>query len=105
MSKKSKDVRSRGMDWTLVSQNVAIGVAVVILHELAFRMGLGGLPLVGLLFAYFMPMAFVGIMTYFRSHQRTRGQAIAEGVFAACIFLIVMSLVFGLLSLINPPAP
>jgi len=105
MSKKSKGVKPRGMDWVLVSQNVAVGVAVVILHELAFRMGLGGLPLVGVLFAFFMPVAFVGIMTYFRSQQRTRGQAIAEGVFAACIFLIVMSLVFGLLTLFNPPAP
>jgi hypothetical protein len=104
MSKKGKEVRSRGMNWGLVSQNVAIGVAIVILHDLAFRMGLSTLPLVGLLFAYFTPLAFIGIMTYFRSEQRTRGQAIAEGVFAACIFLLALLAVLALYGFLNPPA-
>jgi len=90
------------MDWVLVSQNVAIGVAVVILGQLAWAARLDELPLVGVLFASFMPLAFVGIMTYFRSEQRTRGQAIAEAVFAGCIFLVVMTLVYALFSFFSP---
>jgi hypothetical protein len=103
MSKKSGDAR-RGMDWVLVSQNVAIGVAVVILHQLAFGMGLIQLPLVGVLFAYFMPLAFVVLMTYFRSEQRTKGQAVAEGIFAGFIFLAVILLVSALLSFLGAQA-
>lgn len=92
MAKKSKDARS-GMNWVLVSQNVAIGVAVVILSQLAWALRLQELPLVGVLFGSLMPLAFVVIMTYFRSEQRTKGQAIAEGIFTGCIFLVVMTLV------------
>jgi hypothetical protein len=103
MAKKSGDTRS-GMGWTLVSQNVAIGVAIVILHDLAAGMGLRVLPLVGMLFFYFMPMAFVVVMTYFRSEQRTKGQAVAEGLFAGFIFLIVMFLVSAIFSLLTPSA-
>lgn len=103
MSKKSGDARS-GMNWVVVSQNVAIGVTVVILGQFAWALRLHELPLVGVLFASFMPLAFVVIMTYFRSEQRTKGQAIAEGVFAGCIFLVVMTLVSVLFSLLSPPA-
>lgn len=103
MAKKSGDTRS-GMGWTLVSQNVAIGVAIVILGWLAFMLGLHQLPLVGVLFGNFAPLAFVVVMTYFRSEQRTRGQAIAEGVFAGCIFLIVMTLVSAVFSYFTPAA-
>jgi hypothetical protein len=101
MAKKSGDTRS-GMGWTLVSQNVAIGVAIVILGWLAFMLGLHQLPLVGVLFGNFAPLAFVVVMTYFRSGQRTKGQAIAEGVFAGCIFLVVMILVSALFSFFTP---
>ncbi len=104
MSKKSKDVQSRGMNWVLVSQNVAIGVAVVILGQFAWALRLHELPLVGVVFASFIPLTFVVITTYFRSEQRTKGQAIAEGVFAGCIFLVVVTLVYGLFSLLSPPA-
>jgi hypothetical protein len=43
-------------------------------------------------------------MAYFRSEQRTRGQAIAEGVFAGRIFLIVMTLVSAVFSFFTPAA-
>jgi len=92
------------MDWTLISQNVAIGLAIVILGKLAEPLGLHQLPLVGMLFATFTPLAFVVAMTYFRSEQRTRGQAIAEGVFTGCIFLLVMILVSGFLNTLIPAA-
>ncbi len=105
MSKKRKDVGRRGMDWGLVSQSVAIGIAVVILSQLAWALGLHQLPLVGALFASFMPLAFVAILTYFRSEQRTKAQAITEAVFAGCVFLIVMILVSALFSFFTrPPA-
>ena len=103
MAKKSGDTRS-GMGWALVSQTVAIGVAIVVLGWLAFMLGLHQLPLVGVLFGNFAPLAFVVVMTYFRSEQRTRGQAVAEGIFAGCIFLVAMILVSALLNLFVPPA-
>ncbi len=101
MSKKDRGTRS-GMDWTLVSQNVAIGVVVVLLTPLVAQLGMQ-LPFVGVLAAFFMPLTFVIIMTYFRSEQRTRGQGIAEGVFAGCIFLVVMTLVSMLFGLFGTP--
>jgi len=91
------------MDWTLISQNVAIGLAVVILGWLALLLGLHQLPLVGVMFASFTPLAFVVVMTYFRSEQRTKGQQIAEGVFTGCVFLVVMSVVSVLLNMLIPP--
>ena len=97
MAKKS-EVEKSGMGWTLVSQNVAIGVAIVVLGGLAFMLGLHQLPLVGVLFANFTPLAFIVVMTYFRSEQRTKGQAISEGVFAGCVFLVAMILVFLLIA-------
>jgi hypothetical protein len=103
MSRKGGDAK-RGMDWTLVSQNVAIGVVVVILHQLAFGLGLIQLPLVGMIFAYFMPVAFVVLMTYFRSGQRTKGQALAEGIFAGFIFLAVIILVSAILNFLGARA-
>jgi len=103
MPKKTGSAKS-GMDWTIVSQNVALGVAIVILSWLAVGMGLNRLPLVGVVFDFFMPLAFVAMMTYFRSEQKTKGQAVAEGVFAGCIFLVILTLVFGLLSVVRPPA-
>jgi len=101
MSKKDRSARS-GMDWALISQNVAIGLAIVILGWLAVLLGLHQLPLVGVLFATFTPLAFVVAMTYFTSEQRTRGQAIAEGVFTGCIFLVVMTLVSAFLNTLIP---
>jgi hypothetical protein len=92
------------MNWTMVSQNVALGVAVVILSSMAVGMGLHLLPLVGVAFQFFMPLAFVMLMTYFRSEQKTRGQAIAESVFAGCILLLVLTLVMAVLSLLIPAA-
>lgn len=101
---KSKGARS-GMNWTLVSQNVAIGVVIVLLSPLVAQVAQAGmqLPFVGVLAAFFMPLAFVIMMTYFRSEQRTRGQGIAEGVFAGCIFLVVMTLMSMLFGLFGPP--
>jgi 4-amino-4-deoxy-L-arabinose transferase-like glycosyltransferase len=89
-----------GIDARLISENVAIGVAIVLLSPLVWYLG-SRLPLLDMLAAYFMPLAFVALLTYFRSGQRTRGQSIAEGVFAGCIFLVVMtfvSAVFGFFS-------
>ncbi len=103
MPKESKARRS-GMNWTMVSQNVALGVAVVILSSMAVSMGLHLLPLVGVAFQFFMPLAFVMLMTYFRSEQKTRGQAVAEGVFAGCILLLVLTLIMAVLSLFSPAA-
>jgi len=84
----------------LVSQSVAIGVAIVLVGLLmpSLAVRFPQLPGVDMLAVLFIPLAFVVIMTYFRSEQRTRGQAIAEGVFAGCIFLVVMTLVSVLLS-------
>lgn len=98
---KNKGARS-GMNWTLVSQNVAIGVVIVLLSPLVAQAGMQ-LPFVGVVAAFFMPLAFVIMMTYFRSEQRTRGQGIAEGVFAGCIFLVVMTLVSMLFGLFGTP--
>lgn len=103
MARKDRGTRS-GMNWTVVSQNVALGLAIVVLGWLALLLRLHELPLVGVFFASFTPLAFVVMMTYFRSEQRTKGQAIAESVFAGCLFLVAMMVVSGLLNLISPPA-
>jgi len=105
MSKKNAGARS-GMDWRLVSQNVAIGVAIVLLSPLVayLAMQLPQLPLVDVLAVLFVPFAFIVIMTYSRSGQRTKGQAIAEGVFAGFIFLVVMTLVSFLFSFFGSQA-
>jgi hypothetical protein len=92
-----------GIDARLVSQNVAMGVAIVLLSPLVWYVG-SRVPMVDVLAAYFMPVAFVGILTYFRSRQTTRGQSIAEAVFAACLFLVVMTLVSAVLSLLGSQA-
>ncbi len=102
MPKKTESAR-RGIDWTLVSQNVALGVIVVILGGLAVGLGLHRLPLVGVVFEFFMPLAFVILMTYFRSEQKTKSQSVTEGIFAGCIFLVIMSLVFAVFNLLRPP--
>ena len=62
------------------------------------------LPLIGVVFQFFMPLAFVVLMTYFRSEQKTRPQAVAEGVFAGCILLVVLSLMMAVLGLLQPAA-
>jgi len=103
MPKEPKRTRS-GMDWGLVSQNVALGVVIVVLSWLAVGLGLHQLPLVGVVFQFFMPLAFVVVMTYFRSEQRTRAQAISEGVFAGCILLVVLSLIMAVVGLLVPAA-
>jgi predicted branched-subunit amino acid permease len=101
-----KDAKSgrRGMDWTMISQSVALGVVVVVLSWTAVGMGLHQLPLVGVAFQFFMPLAFVVLMTYFRSEQKTRAQAAAEGVFAGCVLLVVLNLLLGVISILQPAA-
>jgi FtsH-binding integral membrane protein len=102
MPRKTEGAKT-GIDWTVVSQNVALGVVIVILSYLAVGVGLHRLPLVGVVFQFFVPFAFVVLMTYYRSEQKTRAQSITEGIFAGCIFLLIMSLVFALFSLVRPP--
>jgi hypothetical protein len=92
------------MDWTLISQNVALGVVVVVLSWMAVGLGLHQLPLVGVAFQFFMPLAFVILMSYFRSEQKTRAQAVAEGVFAGCVLLVVLTLMMTVISIVQPPA-
>lgn len=94
----------RGMDWTMISQNVALGVVVVVLYWTAVGMGLHQLPLVGVAFQFFMPLAFVILMSYFRSEQKTKAQAVAEGVFAGCVLLVVLNLMLIVISMIQPAA-
>jgi FtsH-binding integral membrane protein len=102
MPRKTEGAKT-GIDWRVVSQNVALGVVIVILGYLAVGVGLHRLPLVGVVFQFFVPFAFVVLMTYYRSEQKIRAQSITEGIFAGCIFLVVMSLVFALFSLVRPP--
>ncbi|NIN69344.1 MAG: hypothetical protein GTO63_32610 [Anaerolineae bacterium] len=102
MPRKTKGAKT-GIDWRVVSQNVALGVVIVVLSYLAVGVGLHRLPLVGVVFQFFVPFAFVVLMTYYRSEQKTKAQSITEGIFAGCIFLLIMSLVFALSSLISPP--
>lgn len=101
MPKESKRTRS-GMDWTIISQNVALGVVVVVLSWMSIGLGLHLLPLIGVVFQFFMPLAFVVLMTYFRSEQKTRPQAVTEGIFAGCILLVVLSLMMAVLGLLQP---
>jgi hypothetical protein len=101
MRKQTKE-KGPGMDWMIVSQNVALGVMVVVLSDLAIGLKLHQLPLIGLVFQFFMPLAFVALLTYFRSEQRTKGQAVAEALFAGCILLVLLSLITALLSVIAP---
>ncbi len=101
MPKQSK-TKGAGMDWAIVSQNVALGVVIVVLSRLAIDLGLYQLPLVGVVFQFFMPLAFVVLLTYYRSQQRTRGQAVAEGLFAGCILLVALSLMMAVLSMLRP---
>ena len=103
MPKEPKRTRS-GMDWTIVSQNVALGVMVFVLDLMAYGLGLRQLPWVGIVFQFFMPLAFVVMMTYFRSEQKTRAQAISEGVFAGCLLLVVLSLMMAVIGLLSPAA-
>jgi len=103
MPKEPKRTRS-GMDWTLVSQNVALGVVIVVLSWMSIGLGLHEKPLVGVVFQFFMPLAFVVVMTYFRSEQKTRAQAVAEGVFAGCLLLVVLSLMTVAIGLLSPGA-
>jgi hypothetical protein len=103
MPKEPRRTRS-GMDWTIVSQNVALGVMVVVLDLMAFNLGLRQLPWVGIVFQFFIPLAFVVMMTYFRSEQRTRAQAVSEGVFAGCLLLVVLSLMGAVIGLLSPAA-
>lgn len=91
------------MNWRLVSENAAIGVVIVLLSPVVAYFALRFSP-VRVLGAYFMPLAFVVVLTYFRSQQRTRVQAIAEGIFAGCVFLVVITLVSAVYTLISPPA-
>ncbi len=102
MPRKTEGAKT-GIDWRVVSQNVALGVVIVILSYLAVGVGLHRLPLVGVVFQFFVPFAFVVLMTYYRSEQKTRAQSVTEGIFAGCIFLLIMSLVFALFSLVRPP--
>jgi hypothetical protein len=101
MPKQGKE-KAPGIDWAMVSQSVALGVMVVVLSWLAIGLGLHQLPLVGVIFQFFTPLALVVLMTYFRSQQRTRGQAMAEGLFAGCILLVVLSLIMAVLSTLMP---
>ena len=103
MPKESKRTRS-GMNWTIISQSVALGVVVVVLSWMSIGLGLHLLPLIGVVFQFFMPLAFVVLMTYFRSEQKTRPQAVAEGVFAGCIVLVVLALVMAVVGTLSPPA-
>jgi predicted branched-subunit amino acid permease len=103
MPKETKRTRS-GMDWAIISQNVALGVVIVVLSLMAAGLGLHQVPLVGVVFQFFMPLAFVVVLTYFRSDQKTRAQAISEGVFAGCLLLVVLSLVMAVIGLLAPAA-
>ena len=101
MPKETKRTRS-GMDWTIVSQNVAVGVVIVVLTLMADGLGLHQLPWVGVVFQFFMPLAFVVVMTYFKSEQKTRAQAVSEGIFAGCLLLVVLSLMRAVIALLSP---
>lgn len=101
MPKQAK-AKGPGIDWTVVSQSVALGVIVVVLSWLAIGLGLHQLPFVGPVFQFFMPLALVVLVTYFRSQQRTRGQAVAEALFAGCILLVVLSLILAVGSTLAP---
>lgn len=103
MPKRGKGGRS-GLDWTVISQNVALGVVIVVLSWMAVGLGLHQLPLVGVAFQFFMPLAFVILMSYFRSEQKTRAQAVAEGVFAGCVLLVVLTLMLMVINIVQPPA-
>jgi len=103
MPKETKRTRS-GMDWTIVSQNVAVGVVIVVLTLMADGLGLHQLPWVGVVFQFFMPLAFVVVMTYFKSEQKTRAQAVSEGIFAGCLLLVVLSLMRAVIGLLSPAA-
>ena len=103
MPKQTK-AKGPGMNWAVVSQNVALGGMVVVLSWLAIGLGLHKLPLVGVVFEFFMPLAFVVLLTYFRSEQRTRGQAVAEALFAGCMLLVVLSLILAVVSTLMPAA-
>jgi hypothetical protein len=103
MPKEPKRTRS-GMDWALLSQDVALGVVIVVLSQMAYGLGLHQLPLVGVVFQFFMPLAFVVAMTYFRSEQKTKGQAVAESIFAGCLLLVILSLVVVVIGLLSPAA-
>jgi len=103
MPKETKRTRS-GMDWTIVSQNVAVGVVIVVLTLMADGLGLHQLPWVGVVFQFFMPLAFVVVMTYFKSEQKTRAQAVSEGIFAGCLLLVVLSLMRAVIALLSPAA-
>jgi predicted branched-subunit amino acid permease len=94
----------RGMDWTMISQNVALGVVVVVLGWMAAGMGLHQLPLIGVAFEFFIPVAFVILMSYYRSEQKTKAQAAAEGVFAGCVLLVILNLMLAVISIIQPAA-
>jgi predicted branched-subunit amino acid permease len=102
MPKGAKGGRS-GMDWTMISQSVALGVVIVVLSSAAVLLRLHQLPLVGVAFQFFMPLAFVVLMVYFRSKQKTRAQAVAEGVFAGCVLLVVLTLMLAVISVIQTP--
>ncbi len=103
MPKEPARTRS-GMDWSIVSQNVALGVVIVVLSWMSVGLGLHELPLVGVVFQFFMPLAFVAVMTYYRSEQKTRGQAVAESVFAGCLLLVVLSLMVAVIGILRPAA-
>jgi predicted branched-subunit amino acid permease len=103
MPRKAERTRS-GMDWSIVSQNVALGVVVVVLSWMSVGLGLHQLPLIGVVFQFFMPLAFVVMMTYFRSEQKTRAQAASEAVFAGCILLVVLSLMMTVIGYLVPAA-
>jgi predicted branched-subunit amino acid permease len=102
MAKSAKGGRS-GLDWTMISQSVALGLVIVVLSWAAVGMGLQQLPLVGVAFQFFMPLAFVVLIAYFRSEQKTRAQAVAEGVFAGCVLLVILTLMLAVISIIQPP--
>jgi predicted branched-subunit amino acid permease len=103
MAKRAKGGR-KGLDWTVISQNVALGVVIVVLSWMAVGLGLHQLPLVGVAFEFFMPLAFVILIGYFRSEQKTRAQAVAEGVFAGCVLLVVLTLMLGVISILQQSA-
>ena len=103
MPKEPRRTRS-GMDWAIVSQSVALGVVLVVLSLMADLLKLHQLPWVGIVFQFFMPLAFVVLMTYFRSEQKTRAQAVAEGVFAGCLLLVVLTLMIGVVGVLRPAA-
>lgn len=101
MPKQEKAKRS-GLDWTAVSQNVALGVVIVVLSWLSVGLRLHTLPLLGIVFQFFVPLAFVVLMTYFRSEQKTKAQAVTEGLFAGAVLLVVLSLMMAVVSMLAP---